>query len=127
MCTGGTLFYQEGMEQIDLFRAIVKGKYTLPADMNADAADLITGLVTKDLSQRLGSLRGGEDDIFKHPWFSSIDFEKLVRKEIKAPYVPKIKNPLDASNFEDWAHLKDKTQETYPKLTAEQARIFDEF
>jgi serum/glucocorticoid-regulated kinase 2 len=34
-----------------------------------------------------------------HPWFSSIDWERLARKELKAPFVPVIHSESDVSNF----------------------------
>ena len=125
--TGNTPFYLDGMEQMDLFRAIVKGKYKMPKSIHGDGADIVKGLLNKDPYQRLGSFKGGVDDILNHPWFSSIDFDKLVNKDIKAPRVPKIKNPLDASNFDDWSHLEDKMKKKYPKLSAKHEAIFDEF
>jgi len=93
----------------------------------ASAAPIIQGLITKDPAQRLGNLKGGEDDILEHPWFSSIDYEQLRHKEVKAAFVPNIKNPLDASNFDDWSHLDDKTKQKYPKLSQDQQAIFESF
>ena len=102
MITGDTPFYQSGMEQMDLFRSIAKAKFEMPSTIQKDAADMIRGFLTKDPNKRLGSLAGGEDDIYTHPWFNIIDFVNLRKKSIKAPYKPNIKNPLDASNFENW-------------------------
>ena len=36
-----------------------------------------------------------------HPFFNGIDWNKLARKEITAPFIPSIKNELDTSNFSD--------------------------
>jgi len=41
--------------------------------------------------------------------------------------VPKIRNPLDASNFEDWSHLEDKTTQKFPSLPREKEEIFEKF
>jgi serine/threonine protein kinase len=141
MLFGDTPFYQDGMQQMDLFRTIVKGKYTIPATTNEDepvsqhVGTIISGLLTKDPAQRLGSLAGGEDDVLEHVWFrnklgkkgEAIDFSELRRKSIKAPVVPNIRNPLDSSNFEDWSHLTDKTKTKFPKLSAEQDKVFAGF
>jgi serum/glucocorticoid-regulated kinase 2 len=35
-----------------------------------------------------------------HPWFQKIDFDMVFRKEIKAPFMPIIKNDTDVSNFD---------------------------
>jgi hypothetical protein len=84
-------------------------------------------MIKRDPTRRLGSLAGGERDIFVHPFFESIDFKELRRMTIKPPYVPTIKNPLDATNFEDWSHLQDKTEKKYKSLTKKQEEIFEDF
>jgi serine/threonine protein kinase len=128
MIFGQQPFYTEGMDQVGLFRAIVNGEYSFPGSgISTEAANMIRGFLTRTPSQRLGSLAGGEDDILSHRWFTDIDFDKLRKQEMKAPFVPRIKNPLDASNFDDWSHLKDKTKTRYPKISKEQADVFSNF
>jgi tRNA A-37 threonylcarbamoyl transferase component Bud32 len=127
MFEGYTPFYIEGMDQLELFKAIVRGRYHVPKRISREAKSMLTGFLTTDPNLRLGSLYGGEEDIYNHPWFKSIDFEKLRSKEIAAPYVPEIKDPLDASNFEDWSHVDDKLRKTYPKLNKSHQAIFEKF
>lgn len=62
--------------------------------------DLVTHLLSRDVANRCGNLKGGFDDIKNHAWFSSIDFTQLPSKTIKAPWVPRIKNTTDTSNFD---------------------------
>jgi len=125
MLTGDTPFYKEGMEQMDLFRAIVKGRYQPPANISEEAGSVIKGFLSRDPAQRLGSLAGGEDDIPEHPWFKAIDFQELQLKKITPPKVPKVKDPLDVSNFEDWSHLEDKSKMKFPKLSYAQKKVFE--
>lgn len=124
---GRTTFYEEGMDQMELFRAIVKCRYNIPSSNSDHAKRLIRGLLTKDPAKRLGSLVGGEDDILKEPWFEKVDMETYIKQEAKAPFVPKVKDPLDSSNFEDWSHLDDKSKKKFPKLKPEQEEIFAKF
>jgi hypothetical protein len=35
-----------------------------------------------------------------HPWFSSIDWDKLYNKQAKPFFVPKMENELDTQNFD---------------------------
>ena len=84
-------------------------------------------MIKRDPTRRLGSLANGERDIFFHPWFKDIDWKELRRMAITAPYVPKIKDPLDVSNFEDWSHLEDKSAKKYKSLTKKQEEIFEDF
>lgn len=43
----------------------------------------------KGRTKRLG--KNGVDDIIKHPFFASVDIDKLLAKEIDPPYKPSIK------------------------------------
>lgn len=134
MLGGDTPFYKDGMDQIALFRSIVKGDFKFPTSARKranyftdDAKDLISKLLTKSPSRRIGSLAGGEKDIYNAPFFKSIHFEKLKAKQIAAPWKPKIKDPLDSSNFENWNHLEDKTKVTNPLITRKQDKMFETF
>ena len=39
----------------DLFRAIARGSFTVPADIDANASDLIVGLLQADVGKRLSA------------------------------------------------------------------------
>ena len=64
------------------------------------AKELLRNLLVGDLSKRYGNLRNGSSDIFAHGWFAEVDWDKLYRREIPAPYVPKIAGEGDASQFD---------------------------
>jgi len=127
MITGHTPFYRSGMDQSDLFKAIIRGRYTMPTKISPAAAGILKALLMKDPNLRLGSLAGGEADIIGHAFFQDINIDALRKKEVAAPFVPKIRNPLDASNFEDWSHLEDKTTQKFPSLPREKEEIFEKF
>ena len=129
MLVGCTPFYKAGMSKSDLFRAIVQAKLPPPTGVSPEALNLISGLLKRDPAKRLGSLAGGENDIIEHPWFQldGFDMDMLFLQQMRAPFVPRIKNPLDDENFGDWSHVEDKLKKHYPKLTSEQAEIFSSF
>lgn len=127
MLIGYTPFYKSGMDQSALFRAITKGDFHMPRKFSSAAVEIVGGLLVNDPSVRLGSLAGGGADIQESSFLSSIDLNKLRKRTIKPPHIPKIKDPLDASNFEDWSHLDDKMKEDYPPLSPDQEAIFDRF
>lgn len=81
--TGDTPFYDDGMDQMDLFRAIVKGEYYLPRNFSESVGGIVDGFLTKNPTQRLGSLANLEDDIFSHPWFSKVNWERFRHKQVK--------------------------------------------
>lgn len=81
---------------------IVKGVVDYPKKFNDKGKDFVSKLLVRDAHLRLGMMRAGADDVKSHPWFKSIDFEKLRNLEVAAPWVPSINNPYDTSNFEPY-------------------------
>jgi len=67
-------------------------------EVSADAKDLITKLLDRDVKKRL---EFGEKMMRDHPWFGGLlQGQKLVNKTFRAPWVPAIRGALDTSNFE---------------------------
>ncbi|EED86116.1 hypothetical protein THAPSDRAFT_bd1465 [Thalassiosira pseudonana CCMP1335] len=129
MILGQTPFYDHNIDQITLFKRIVHGRYRFPSNaFSEEAQDLITGMLANKSTQRLGCLAHAERDIKEHPFLSEINFGKLGKRMIKAPWVPRLRNPLDASCFESWDHLDDKeTTGHYKALKSAEQEIFVEF
>ncbi|KAG6849400.1 hypothetical protein H0H93_008757 [Arthromyces matolae] len=69
---------------------------------NGLATDLILKLMESDPSKRYGNMRHGAGDVFAHPWFREVDWDKLLGREITAPYLPKINGDGDASAFDQY-------------------------
>ena len=66
-----------------------------------DAKDLIKKLLERKVIARLGSGRGGADDVLKHPFFSSLNIEKVLEKKVTPEFIPpKQKNDEDVRNFD---------------------------
>ena len=59
-----------------MYQRILNDVLVFPDDMDADAKSLMTGLLNRDPSKRLG-VNGGEE-IRRHPFFKSIDWSKYV-------------------------------------------------
>lgn len=55
--------------------------------MSDDLKDIISKLLCKDVETRLGSTNDA-DEIVNHPWFSDIDWTKLMNKELESPFQP---------------------------------------
>ena len=128
MIAGYTPFYEKGIDQITLYRFIVRGEFCFPDKFfSSEAQLLIRKVLVGDPRKRLGSLAGGLKDLYSDPWFSSIDFAALRRKEIAAPWIPDIKDPLDMSQFDNWDHVKIKTKNDYPKLPPKLQAFFQDF
>ena len=82
-----------------LYERITRGPSFIkfPAALHENAINLIMKLMEGDASRRYGNLRHGAGDVFAHPWFREVDWERLAAREIVAPYLPRISGDGDAS------------------------------
>jgi len=92
----------ENNDQGQIMRNIVTGKLRFPHGFSAAAKELCKRLLTRDPAMRLGNLRGGCGDILSHDFFADFDFDAQYRKEMPAPWVPKLKGQTDVSNFDPY-------------------------
>lgn len=105
MLTGDAPFRDKNKMQ--LYRKILNGKLVYPRHMSKDAISLIKGLLERDPNQRMGYTPGsdavsvfrGMDQIKRHPFFSAIDWEKLMRRETPPPF------PLNITSVTDYRHF----------------------
>lgn len=129
MLVGRSPFYSYGTDQVSLFKRIVQVKYSFPpgAVVNEIAQDLIQRLIVRRQSNRFGCLARADMDIRDHAWFSVISTEKLLQKQIPAPWVPQIKDPLDASHFDSYKHVENEGPSNKPALSSGQQDLFKDF
>ncbi|KAJ3307893.1 Serine/threonine-protein kinase Sgk1, partial [Blyttiomyces sp. JEL0837] len=66
------------------------GRLVFPSYFSKDAANLISGLLQKDETQRLGCGSEGFLEIKRHAFFRALDWDKLAKREIKPPFVPRL-------------------------------------
>ena len=90
-----------------------------------DAKDIISKLLEKDPGIRLG--RKGLKEIKKHPFFSSIKFDSLQKKKIKAPFIPKIDENNEFENFDEEYLNLDIKESPVEKWLSEYENWFDRF
>ncbi|KAF2400721.1 Pkinase-domain-containing protein [Trichodelitschia bisporula] len=123
MLCGFTPFW-DGGSPMKIYENILKGRVKYPPYIVPDAQDLLTKLITSDLSKRLGNLHGGSKDVMDHPWFAEVTWDRLLRKDIDAPYVPPVRAGVgDASQFDKYPEEVDAYGQTgddpYAKLFTE--------
>ncbi|CAJ0584773.1 unnamed protein product, partial [Mesorhabditis spiculigera] len=115
MMCGRLPFYAQEHEQ--MFELIIRGELRFPSRLSQEAKSLLTGLLVKDPLQRLG---GGPDDaieITHHPFFGSIDWQRLYNKEIEPPFKPLVTSDTDTSYF-DTTFTSEPVQLTPPPVRA---------
>jgi len=101
MLAGYTPFYDS--TPMKTYQKILAGKVHFPSFFHPDAIDLLSRLITADLTRRLGNLHNGPADIRNHAWFSEVIWEKLLAKDIETPYEPPITGGIgDTSLFDHY-------------------------
>jgi len=125
MLVGQSPFYLYGTDQVSLFKRIVMVKYSCPSKVTDEAKDVIKKLLTRRQASRIGNLSRGHEDIKEHPWFASLNFDRLNSRKLKAPWKPKISNPLDSRNFDDFSKVEREKFRGKPLSPAEQKLFVD--
>lgn len=130
MIAGMTPFYDGIVDQMGLFKNIIKCKMEFPDGdfMTEEAKDLIRKMLVVRPEDRLGSFAAADKDIKAHPFFNDINWVELQKLEAKVPFKPKVKDPLDGSNFDDYSKLELKEKRAkFVKLTGAEKLLFDDF
>lgn len=79
---------------------IVKQKLSLPYFLGPDAKDLLTRLLRKEPSKRLGyHMPKDLQTIKKHRFFRKVDWKALEMRRLDPPIMPVVTNPALAENF----------------------------
>lgn len=92
----------KAMDQVVICQNIVKGRLVFPRNFNNDCKELVKGLLARDVSTRLGNLKGGCDDIKKQKWYQNFSFDDMIERKFKAPWLPKVTSTTDISNFDQY-------------------------
>jgi serine/threonine protein kinase len=93
MCTRTPFFHQKGRKAI--FQGIIKADPQFPMHFSASSQDVISKLLAKEPTERLGMLAGRAADIQGHPWFADLDWDLLSKRELPPPWTPDVKDAMD--------------------------------
>lgn len=90
MLTGLPPFYHQ--DRATLFTNIRHSRLSIPSYVSRAAGSLIEGLMEREPTRRLGAQC--TSDIQTHVFFSGIDFEALMRREVPVPSSAAVQQPL---------------------------------
>ncbi|XP_059078649.1 uncharacterized protein LOC131877095 isoform X2 [Tigriopus californicus] len=90
-----------GCDEDELFWSICNEQPYFPRFLSRETKHILQLLLEKDPSRRLGVSGCSAGNVCDQPFFKSIDFAKLERKELIPPYKPKLRHALDVSYFDE--------------------------
>ncbi|KAF8318194.1 Pkinase-domain-containing protein [Clavulina sp. PMI_390] len=94
--TGLPPFYDKNTNT--MYQKILSDPLKFPSNMPSTAKSIITELLQRDPTKRLGA--SGAEEIKRHMFFGSIDWPKLMAKKIQPPFKPSVTDNIDVSNFD---------------------------
>lgn len=79
-----------------LFDKIKNGLTKIPKNASPELADLLNKLLERDPKKRLGFssiiILDGAKEVMEHKWFKNLNWEGILKKSVKSPFMPQIKN-----------------------------------
>uniref|UniRef100_A0A665UCU2 Protein kinase C n=1 Tax=Echeneis naucrates TaxID=173247 RepID=A0A665UCU2_ECHNA len=105
----------QGDDEDELFESIRSDVPHYPRWITKEAKSLLEQLFERDPTRRLGVV----GDIRAQPFFKTINWSALEKREVEPPFKPKVKSPSDCSNF-DREFLSEK-----PRLSHADKNLID--
>lgn len=121
----GVLLYQMleskspfyGNNEKETFQSILKGKVVYSAEVDKNGRALMSKLLVTKPSERIGVKNGeGWKAVKDHAFFNGIDWAALKALNLPVPFVPKIKDEEDFSNFDEMFTNEDVALTPYPSF-----------
>lgn len=121
----GVLLYQllesrspfYGSNEKETFQSILRGKIVFNPETDKNGKALISKLLQSKPSDRIGIKNGeGWKAIKDHDFFSEIDWSALSNLNSPVPFLPKVANNEDVSNFDEIFTNEDVLLTPYPSF-----------
>ncbi|XP_072563214.1 serine/threonine-protein kinase N2-like isoform X1 [Paramormyrops kingsleyae] len=119
-----------GEDEEEVFDSIVNDKVRYPKFLSPESVSIMQKLLEKNAEKRLGAGEQDAAEVKRQPFFQAINWEALLAKKVKPPFVPSIKGATDVSNFdEEFTSLRPvlTPPRTPCTLTAKQQGVFTDF
>ncbi|XP_035514516.1 serine/threonine-protein kinase N2-like [Morone saxatilis] len=119
-----------GEDEEEVFDSIVNDDVQYPGSLPPGAVSVIQKLLKKNPLKRLGAGERDANEVKGEKFFETIDWEALLAKKVKPPFLPSIKESVDVSNFDsEFTRLQPVlSPPSKPfSLSAEQQEAFADF
>ncbi|KAK6313681.1 hypothetical protein J4Q44_G00151400 [Coregonus suidteri] len=119
-----------GDDEEEVFDSIVNDEVRYPRFLSTEAISIMRRLLRRNPERRLGAGEKDAEEVKKHPFFRSVDWDGLLAKKVRPEFIPTIKGREDVSNFDDefTSEAPILTPPREPRvLTAEDQEMFGDF
>lgn len=98
MITGNLPF--QGQNRKETMTQILKAKLSMPQFLSTEAQSLLRALFKRNPANRLGAGPDGIEEIKRHAFFATINWDELMRREIAPPFKPAVRGQDEAFYFD---------------------------
>ncbi|XP_040010616.1 serine/threonine-protein kinase N2-like [Xiphias gladius] len=119
-----------GEDEEEVFDSIVNDDVQYPASLPPHAVSIIQKLLKRNPLKRLGAGERDANEVKGEKFFETIDWEALLAKKVKPPFLPSIRESMDVSNFDsEFTRLQPVLSPPCKpfSLSAEQQEAFADF
>lgn len=100
MLVGNPPFYDENPYVV--YKLILRGRVSYPGFLDSKATAFMKGLLTEDLTKRIGCLKNGVHDILEAKWFAKVVWKDVYDGTLDPPFKPSMQSEGDTSNFDEY-------------------------
>jgi len=90
-----------GDDEDEIFDAILEDEVLYPINMSRDSVSILQRLLTREPTKRLGAGPTDAEEVKRHPFFRSVDWQAIFEKKVPPPFIPSINSRTDTSNFDE--------------------------
>ncbi|KAL5012902.1 hypothetical protein ScPMuIL_011453 [Solemya velum] len=90
-----------GDDEEEVFDSIVNEEVRYPRFLSSEAIAIMRRLLRRNPERRLGSSERDAEDVKKQAFFRMLNWDDLLMKRVKPPFVPTVKHAEDVSNFDE--------------------------
>uniref|UniRef100_A0A4W6FG79 protein kinase C n=1 Tax=Lates calcarifer TaxID=8187 RepID=A0A4W6FG79_LATCA len=119
-----------GDDEEEVFDSIVNDEVRYPRFLSTEAISIMRRLLRRSPERRLGAGERDAEEVKKHLFFRHMDWNGLLAKKVKPPFVPTIQGANDVSNFDDefTSEAPILTPPREPRmLSSEEQNMFSDF
>ncbi|RMX41175.1 hypothetical protein pdam_00019193 [Pocillopora damicornis] len=119
-----------GDDEEEVFDSIVNDEVRYPRFLSTEAIAIMRRLLRRNPERRLGASEKDAEDVRKQPFFRDMNWDDLLARKVRPPFVPSVRHAEDVSNFDE-EFTSEEPVLTPPKearpLSSEEQVLFADF
>ncbi|XP_076054617.1 serine/threonine-protein kinase N isoform X10 [Oratosquilla oratoria] len=90
-----------GDDEEEVFDSIVNDEVRYPRFLSIEAVAIMRKLLRKHPDRRLGASEKDAEDVKKQQFFRNVNWDDLLQRRVRPPFVPTVTSQEDVSNFDE--------------------------